>query len=76
MNPKSFSTAPSNPGSNSYGDLYETGAADILENIMDLQNIHYTFVPIFGAQSNTDAAKEYWDTVRYASPTGLLEIMK
>jgi Protein of unknown function (DUF1329) len=64
------------PRSNSYGDLYETGIADILENIMDLQNRHYSFVPIFHGRSNSDAPKEYWDTVRYASPTGLLEIMK
>ena len=47
-----------------------------MANIMDLQNIHYTFSDTFNGQSNTDAPKEYWDVVRYASPTGLLEIMK
>ena len=61
---------------NGYGDLYETGAANIWLTIVDLQNRHYTVSEQFNGQANTDAPKEYWDVVRYASPTGLLEIMK
>jgi Protein of unknown function (DUF1329) len=59
-----------------YGDVYETGATEYGANIVDLQNIHMTFVDTFNGSANTDAPKEYWDVARYGSPTGLLEIMK
>jgi hypothetical protein len=61
---------------NGYGDLYESGATDYLANVIDLQNIHYTLADTFNGQANTDAAEAYWHVARYASPTGLLEIMK
>jgi Protein of unknown function (DUF1329) len=61
---------------NGYGDLYETGTADYLVNILDLQNIHYTMSDTFNGESNTHVPKAWWDVARYASPTGLLEIMK
>jgi hypothetical protein len=62
---------------NGYGDLYESGATEYVANIVDLQNTHLTFSSQANyGQANTDVPKEFWDAVRYASPTGLLEIMK
>jgi len=61
---------------NGYGDVYESGATEFLSNITDLQNIHMSLTDTFNGSANTDAPKEYWSVARYASPTGLLEIMK
>ena len=61
---------------NGYGDLYESGATELGANIMDLQNRHTTVAGAYNGSANTDVPKAYWAAVRYASPTGLLEIMK
>ena len=61
---------------NGYGDLYESGATHFMSNVLDLQNIHTSIAGVFNGEANTDAPEAWWDVVRYASPTGLLEIMK
>jgi uncharacterized protein DUF1329 len=61
---------------NGYGDVYESGATELGANAADLQNRHTTVVSAYNGSANTDAAKPYWDAARYASPTGLLEILK
>jgi Protein of unknown function (DUF1329) len=67
-------------GPNSYGDWYETGNSHFISTNLDLQNVHLTVAdvdnPHNGGEANNDVNRTYWDPVRYASPTGLLEIMK
>jgi hypothetical protein len=48
---------------NGYGDMYETGSGNYISTVIDLQNVH-------------QVEPALWSVARYASPTGLLEIMK
>jgi len=70
---------------NGYGDSFETGSGNQVYTILDLQNVHQTIseetndggVPgTNGNLANTDVEPALWSATRYASPTGLLEIMK
>jgi hypothetical protein len=65
---------------NSYGDWFETGSTNYMNVGLDLQNVHMSINEVLnarnGGEANGDVDRVYWDAVRYASPTGLLEIMK
>ena len=62
---------------NGYGDMYESGSASYLFWALDLQNVHQTLSQTLnGSLSNTQVDPAYWSVARYASPSGLLEIMK
>jgi hypothetical protein len=62
---------------NGYGDEFETGTGNWDFNGLDLQNVHQTVADEFYSNlANTDVAPDLWSVSRYASPTGLLEIMK
>jgi uncharacterized protein DUF1329 len=70
---------------NGYGDLFETGSGNSILPILDLQNVHQTIVDetndggvpgTGGDLTNTQVEAPLWSAARYASPTGLLEIMK
>jgi Protein of unknown function (DUF1329) len=67
-------------GPNSYGDWFETGASHFVSTIIDFQNVHMTINnldgPVDGGEANNDVNGKFWDPVRYASPTGLLEVMQ
>jgi hypothetical protein len=70
---------------NGYGDFFDTGTGNTVIPILDLQNVHQTIVDETndggvpggsGNLVNTDVEQPLWSAGRYASPTGLLEIMK
>jgi hypothetical protein len=70
---------------NGYGDMFDTGSGNVEYIVLDLQNVHQTVaeetndggVPgTNGNLVNTDVEPPLWSATRYASPTGLLEIMK
>jgi len=70
---------------NGYGDMIDTGSGNYLFDVLDLQNVHQSIteesndggVPgSNGNLDNTDVEPALWSVSRYASPTGLLEIMK
>jgi hypothetical protein len=61
---------------NGYGDMYETGTGNWEYSISDLQNVHQTVADeLYSNTANTDVAPDLWSVSRYASPTGLLEVM-
>jgi hypothetical protein len=71
--------------SNGYGDMFDTGSGNYIIDVMDLQNVHQTVgdetndggIPgTNGDLTNTQVEAPLWSAGRYASPTGLLEIMK
>jgi Protein of unknown function (DUF1329) len=65
---------------NSYGDWFDTGTTHYIFIALDLQNVHMTLAsqegPGNGGENNGDVDRQFWDPNRYASPSGLLEIMK
>ena len=64
---------------NGYGDMYESGSASYLFWALDLQNVHQSITEELNDHSslaNTDVDPALWSVARYATPTGLLEIMK
>jgi Protein of unknown function (DUF1329) len=70
---------------NGYGDMIDTGSGNYLFDILDLQNVHQSIteesndggIPgTNGNLDNTQVEQPLWSVGRYASPTGLLEIMK
>jgi hypothetical protein len=70
---------------NGYGDMIDTGSGNYLFDVYDLQNVHQSIteetndggIPgTNGNLANTDVEPALWSVGRYASPTGLLEIMK
>jgi uncharacterized protein DUF1329 len=70
---------------NGYGDMFDTGSGNAILPVLDLQNVHQSIteetndggVPgTSGDLVNTDVERSLWSATRYASPTGLLEIMK
>jgi Protein of unknown function (DUF1329) len=65
---------------NSYGDWFETGSTNYINVGIDLQNVHMSISEVTNAKNggevNRNVEPAYWDPVRYASPTGLLEILK
>jgi uncharacterized protein DUF1329 len=63
---------------NGYGDMFETGSGNYTILVLDIQNVHQTVSEILNGANNvnTQVAPPYWSVERYASPTGLIEIMK
>jgi hypothetical protein len=62
---------------NGYGDMYESSTGSHLISFLDLQNVHQTFSqPLNNDRCDTQLDPAYWSVARYASPSGLLEIMK
>ena len=64
---------------NGYGDVFETGSGNYQANVYDLQNVHQSVTEELNDHSNltnTEVDPALWSVGRYASPTGLLEIMK
>jgi hypothetical protein len=62
-----------------YGGMYDTGEGDLIFTMIDFQNLHESVNDHFvlGAdRTNTQVDPAYWSVTRYASPSGLLEIMK
>jgi hypothetical protein len=68
----------SRPHPNGYGDMFETGSGNYLIAIIDYQNVHQSFTEETNGTNftNTEVEPALWSVGRYASPTGLLEIMK
>ncbi len=63
---------------NGYGDIFETGSGNYIIPIIDYQNVHQTYSESADANNlaNTQVEPPLWSVARYASPSGLLEIMK
>jgi len=70
---------------NGYGDMFDTGSGNYMFTILDLQNVHQSvteesndggYPGSSGNLANTQVEPPLWSASRYASPTGLLEIMK
>ena len=62
---------------NGYGDVFETGTGNWAFIAMDLQSVHLSITSeLIANLANTDVDPPLWNVERYASPTGLLEIMK
>ena len=62
---------------NGFGDMYESGTGNWSFATIDLQNVHQSVTSEFYSNlANTDVEPDLWSVSRYASPTGLLEIMK
>jgi hypothetical protein len=63
---------------NGYGDMFETGSGNYIIPIIDFQNVHQSYSESADSNNlvNTDVEPALWSVARYASPTGLLEIMK
>ena len=63
---------------NGYGDMFETGSGNYIIPILDYQNVHQTYSESADANNlaNTQVEPPLWSVERYASPSGLLEIMK
>ena len=64
---------------NGYGDMFETGSGNYMIPVIDLQNVHQSITEELNGHSNlanTQVEPALWSVSRYASPTGLLEIMK
>jgi hypothetical protein len=63
---------------NGYGDVFETGSGNYQANAYDLQNVHQSVTDETNGTNytNTEVEPALWSVGRYASPTGLLEIMK
>jgi len=63
---------------NGYGDLIESGSGNYVLTVLDLQNVHLTYSESANGNNyvDTQADPALWSVARYASPTGLLEIMK
>jgi hypothetical protein len=58
--------------------MFETGSGNYVSNVIDLQNQHMSVADELNGTNyaNTDVDPALWSVGRYASPTGLLEIMK
>ena len=55
----------------------QTGTGNWAFIAIDLQNVHQSVTSeLIANLANTDVAPDLWSVERYASPTGLLEIMK
>jgi len=63
---------------NGYGDMFETGTGNYIIPIIDFQNVHTSYSEETNGSNyaNTEVDPALWSVSRYASPTGLLEIMK
>jgi hypothetical protein len=70
---------------NGYGDMFDTGSGNYISSVLDLQNVHQSISELMndggypgtnGNLTNTEVEPPLWSVGRYASPTGLLEIMK
>jgi len=62
---------------NGYGDTFLGDSSNYIFEAIDLQNSHLTFINEFmGEHVNHAADPSFYNVARYASPTGLLEIMK
>jgi len=59
--------------------MFETGSGNHVIAVIDLQNAHQSLTEELNDHSNltnTEMDPPFWSVARYASPTGLLEIMK
>jgi hypothetical protein len=52
------------------------GPGNITSTMWDLQNQHITFAIMYGTKINTEVAKQYWDSYRWGTPGGMLEVMQ
>jgi len=63
---------------NGYGEMFETGSGNYIIPGLDFQNVHQSLSESTDANNlvNTQVEPDLWSVERYASPSGLLEIMK
>jgi hypothetical protein len=65
------------PHPDGYGTMFDTGNGDLMNSILDLQNVHQTLTDQTTPDyCNMQVAPAYRSVERYASPSGLLEIMQ